>query len=352
MTTVYLIRHGEAEGNICRRCQGQYDSSITERGYRQIAALAKRFAHERIDAVYASDLTRTQTTALAVTRVHDLPLHTTPELREIGVGVWEDKTWAWLAKFDRARLVTFNTDLAAWQVEGGERMEDVRARMLRALRRIVAAHPEQTVAVFSHGMALRTLTGTLQGLSDGQIGKSGHAENTAVTKLEADEHGIRVVFRDDASHLPEELTTLRRQKWTKSMDGVEDGVWFAADESAAGRFAAMREDERVGTVEVRRIAGGVAELTELRLAPEARGQNFGVRLVGQAISYARSLGCDTLRAELARTDALALRRAAEYGFRAAAETPERVSVERYFGFDGAYRAARFDEAWAAVRNGD
>ena len=43
MTTIYLIRHAEADGNLYRRAHGWYDSVITDRGYRQIAALAKRF---------------------------------------------------------------------------------------------------------------------------------------------------------------------------------------------------------------------------------------------------------------------------------------------------------------------
>lgn len=116
MTTVYLIRHAEAEGNLYRRCHGHYDATITARGYRQIAALAKRFESEHIDAVYSSDLTRTMTTALALTRVHGLLLRTAPELREVGVGVWEDKTWTWLTKFDRERLLAFNTDAGNWHV--------------------------------------------------------------------------------------------------------------------------------------------------------------------------------------------------------------------------------------------
>lgn len=43
MTTIYLIRHAEAEGNLYRRAHGWYNSTITDRGYRQIAALTKRF---------------------------------------------------------------------------------------------------------------------------------------------------------------------------------------------------------------------------------------------------------------------------------------------------------------------
>ena len=49
MTTLYLIRHAEAEGNLYRRAQGQYNATITARGFRQIAALRKRFENEMMD---------------------------------------------------------------------------------------------------------------------------------------------------------------------------------------------------------------------------------------------------------------------------------------------------------------
>ena len=62
MTRIFLIRHAEAEGNLYRRVHGWYDSLITDNGYRQIAALAGRFADVHVDAVYSSDLFRTMTT--------------------------------------------------------------------------------------------------------------------------------------------------------------------------------------------------------------------------------------------------------------------------------------------------
>ena len=66
MTTVYLIRHAEAEGNYYRRIQGHWDGQITALGMRQIDALAERMRDVPINAVYASDLSRTQTTAQAI----------------------------------------------------------------------------------------------------------------------------------------------------------------------------------------------------------------------------------------------------------------------------------------------
>ena len=349
MTTVYLIRHAEAEGNLYRRCHGHYDATITARGYRQIAALAKRFEKERVDAVYSSDLTRTMTTALAVTRVHGLPLHTAPELREVGVGAWEDKTWTWLGKFDRERLLAFNTDAGNWHVEGGEDMPALYARLRHALDGIIAAHPGGTVAVFSHGMALRLLIGTLQGLSAAEIDRTRHSENTAVTKLTADGDGIRVVYRDDDSHLSEELMTLHKQVWTKTKDGIEPGLWFRPDPRVQGRFEVMREDGAAGALCLHQDEENVAVIDELWLENGVQGRGFGIRLVGQAASWARAQGCDALGMLIPRDNPLALRRAVEYGFSPVRATPNAVAYQLYIGRDEDYRTARFDEAWEALR---
>ena len=108
MTTVYLVRHAEAEGNLYRRVHGWYNSLITDNGYRQIAALRGRFADIHIDAVYSSDLFRTMTTAKAVYLSHGLELHTDPGLREIGLGAWEDKPWGELERCDAMNLIRFN----------------------------------------------------------------------------------------------------------------------------------------------------------------------------------------------------------------------------------------------------
>lgn len=344
MTTVYLIRHAEAEGNLYRRAQGHKNATVTDRGYQQIAALTRRFAGERIDAVYSSDLCRTCTTAKSVTLAHHLPLHKTQDLREICVGEWEDRTWAELAYFDRDRLLLFNTDLEKWHVSGGQDVDTVRDRMLRTLRGIIAAHPGRTVAVFSHGMALRTLVGTLQGLSLYEINATGHAENTAVTKLECiDADHIRVVYRDDASHLPEALRTLGRQAWTKNKGGVEAGIYFAPS-GADGHFDVLCEGEVIGAVSVGRCENGIAEIEEYWLEKEAQGRGFGIQLIGQALSCARRHGCDILRCTVPKSNAHGVKRAKEWGFFPVSETAEETVFEKYFGYSEEYQIRKLQDA--------
>lgn len=343
MTTVYLIRHAEAEGNLYRRAQGHYNSTITDRGYCQIAALAKRFEGVSIDAAYSSDLARTRTTALAITYPKKLTLRTTAELREVNVGVWEDKTWAEVGYFDREQLVRFNTSIETWHVSGGQDIDTVRDRMMGALKKIIAENPDRTVAVFSHGMALRTLIGTLQGLSLSEIDKTGHAENTAVTKLECDERGIRVVYRDDASHLPDEMHSLKYQAWTRSKNGLEPGIYFVAS-GADGHFDVYREEEIVGAVSVGKCENGVAEIEEYWLENYEQGKGLGIQLVGQAVSYARRNGCDTLRCEIPKSNTVGIRRARDYGFLAVQETEKSVVFEKYFGYSEEYYIKKLQDA--------
>ena len=333
MTTIYLIRHAEADGNLYRRAHGWYDSVITDRGYRQIAALAKRFASTRFDAVYSSDRRRTMTTALSVYKTHGLPLVTTPRVREIGIGVWEDHPWAELERTDGEQLERFNTDAAHWHVAGGEHLPDVRERMIGALREIAEAHPNGTVAVFSHGMAIRLTVGTLQGLSLHEIDGTGHAENTAVSCLEYEDGAFRVAYRDDASHLENGLQTLKRQAWLKNARGFEGGIYYVPS-GAEGHFDVCRAGETVGAVSVDKCENGLAVIGEFWLENDVQGLGFGQQLVGQALSYARAHGCERLSTgRIAKSNALSLRRAREWGFTQTGEGADWLEFQKNFEYD-------------------
>ena len=333
MTTIYLIRHAEADGNLYRRAHGWYDSVITDRGYRQIAALAKRFASTRFDAVYSSDRRRTMTTALSVYKTHGLPLVTTPRVREIGIGVWEDHPWAELERTDGEQLERFNTDAAHWHVAGGEYLPDVRERMIGALREIAEAHPNGTAAVFSHGMAIRLTVGTLQGLSLHEIDGTGHAENTAVSRLEYENGTFRVAYRDDASHLSDELMSLKRQAWLKNARGFEGGIYYVPS-GAEGHFDVCRAGETVGAVSVDKCKNGLAVIGEFWLENDVQGLGFGQQLVGQALSYARAHGCERLSTgRIAKSNALGLRRAREWGFTQTGEGADWLEFQKNFEYD-------------------
>lgn len=83
MTTIYLIRHGQAEGNLYRRCHSWHNGLLTRKGREQAKTLEQRFQGVHFDAVYSSDLYRAMSTAGAIYRSRGLPLRVDPNLREI-----------------------------------------------------------------------------------------------------------------------------------------------------------------------------------------------------------------------------------------------------------------------------
>ncbi len=362
MTRIYLVRHAEAEGNLYRRIHGWYDSLITDNGYRQIAALEGRFAPIHIDAVYSSDLFRTRTTASAVWRAKDLPLNTTPGLREIHMGVWEDQTWGEVARLDGEQLRRHNAMDPTWRTVGAETFDEVRARMERTLRAIAAKHPGQTVAAFSHGTAIRNALAVFHGLSVAESARLGHSDNTAVSLLEFDGDKVRILFENDNSHLPEEISTLARQSWWKD-DGRSIGdhnFWYrpmavgdaeaedyvearreawltvhgclegfegrgflekaqrAAAEQPWSVVRVMLKDRPAGVLQLdldRDAGDGAGWISLYYLDPETRCQGMGVQLLGQAVTTVRPLGRDRLRLACAPSNGLAQRFYGRCGFR-------------------------------------
>ena len=383
MTRIYIVRHAEAEGNLYRRAHGWYNSLITQRGYRQIAALSHRFAQVHIDAVYSSDLFRTMTTARSIYETHGLELHTLPALREINLGDWEDRPWGEILRRDGVRMRQFSTASPEFQAPGGESFAQAGGRMYSAVMDIAKAHPGQTVAVFSHGTVIRQLQGIIRGMDPREIRTLGHADNTAVTYVEVEDGKARLVFENDNSHLTEEISTLAHQTWWRHRDGnaAEPNLWFAPldmEHDSEIYYQARKEawvnihgslthfdgdgfvrealeqcrhdsravtaaylgDEMAGIIQMateRDKEQGVGYIPFCYMLPDRRKQGLGVQLLGEAVSVYRPLGRDKLRLRCAPDNHVAQRFYKRYGFHKIGEAQgTRVPLdlmEKYIGYE-------------------
>ena len=371
MTTVYLIRHAEAEGNLYRRVHGWYNSLITENGFRQIAALEERFRDIPVDAVYSSDLFRTMTTARAVYVPKGLELHTDPGLREMNLGDWEDLSFGEVRHRFPEEMERFNTSDPTWQAPNGEDFFQMGARIEGAVRRIAARHPGQTVALFSHGMVIRQLIARVKRVPPEQWRGVPHGDNTAVTRLAFNGEQFSLELELDNSHLPESISTLARQAWWRR-DGkkaADVNLWFrpvdwpgerelylqrrrelcpggdgaaflreaeqALEHDPWGLTAAMAGEHTVGLLLADREkdredrAGHVGFLT---VFPEYRGRNLGIQLIGQAVSQYREEGRDRLRLPCTQEET-SRGYFQKYGFAETAGPDGGAVWEKYVGFD-------------------
>lgn len=306
MTRLYLIRHAEAEGNLYRIAHGHCNGLITNyRGYRQIDALRERFREVDIDAVYASDLLRTQITARAIWLPKALPLRLEPAFREICMGEWEDHTWHELNVKYPEQMYHFNRRADLWRVPGAETAQQVVDRFIPALEQVARRHEGGSVAIFSHGMALRTVLGVLQGQTLAEVGQTPHGDNTAVSLVEWHNGTFRVVYRDDNSHLTERgLSTFAKQSWWKEKNMVESGEGYAPLEDALrGELGVPEDGSAVGIWYGEALIGAFSlsdegdalRLDWYRLRPEWRGKGLGIPPMGQAIGACLRKGYSVLR---------------------------------------------------------
>jgi broad specificity phosphatase PhoE len=155
VTTLLLARHGESDWNRDKRWQGFADRPLTDLGRRQAEELADRLEDTELDAVHSSDLRRARDTAEVVARRRGLAVNTTPDLREVDVGEWSGLTRAEAeAKFPEAYQLWLNGG-EGW--ERGETYEQLAARVLKAMRRITAAHDGARILVVAHGGTIRAI---------------------------------------------------------------------------------------------------------------------------------------------------------------------------------------------------
>ena len=208
MTTIYLIRHGETEANRHRIIQGWLNNKLSETGIQQAAALCARLANTEFHALYSSDLTRTVMTAEPIAASHALSLRTDARLREINTGAWTGCSWSELVEKDRERTDLFLALSPDWRAPDGESFEDIRIRMDAALKDIAARHDGQTVAVMSHGAAIRQVLALYHGLSVPESAQIPMGANTALSILQFEGDTVQILLESDTSHLAAKTVTV------------------------------------------------------------------------------------------------------------------------------------------------
>ena len=164
MGRLLLVRHGETPWNAEGRIQGHSDVGLSEKGKEQASMIASRLANVRIDAAYSSDLVRCQDTAKVILERHNIPLQTTPELRERFYGVFEGLTMAERqTHFPELFAASVINDLDFAPTDGESPRETLR-RMTPVMDQIRNSHANETALIVGHGGSLRAAIISLMAL--------------------------------------------------------------------------------------------------------------------------------------------------------------------------------------------
>jgi alpha-ribazole phosphatase len=196
-----FVRHGETDWNASLRYQGQLNIPLNERGRQQAHAVAQRLARYRVQAIYASDLSRAAETATIIGSHIQLAPVMVPELREIDVGHWEGLTPEELHQRYPDHMREHERDPANTVRLGGESYAQMQARALTALTMIHESHTgNPTIVCVSHGGTIRALICHILGLDLVHFGRM-WTDNASLSELRRTSKGWRLYRLNDCAHL-------------------------------------------------------------------------------------------------------------------------------------------------------
>ncbi|CAN5547203.1 histidine phosphatase family protein [soil metagenome] len=204
-TELFLVRHGESEPAVPGRAfplvDGHGDPALAPEGREQAERVADRLADQDISALYVTTLRRTTETAAPLAKRLGLTPVVEPELREVHLGEWEGGLFrertAEGHPLARRILAEERWDV----IPGAEPHDAFVARVRDALARIVAAHPDERVAVFSHGGVIGQLMS--QAVGGGRSFAFVGCDNGSISHLVAIADGWVVRRFNDTAHLDE-----------------------------------------------------------------------------------------------------------------------------------------------------
>lgn len=163
MTEILLIRHAVNDFVKTGRLAGWTPGvHLNEEGRAQAEALAQRLDQTPIHALYSSPLDRAIETAEPLARAKGLTIRVVEGIGEVRYGDWTGGELKELAKQDLWRGVQHFPSVTRFP--NGETMAEMQARAVAQVETIRAAHPDEVVALVSHGDVIKAMIAHYIGL--------------------------------------------------------------------------------------------------------------------------------------------------------------------------------------------
>jgi broad specificity phosphatase PhoE len=217
---LYIVRHGETVENSSGIIQGQGPGTLSDRGRKQIAALASRLQAERITHIYSSDLDRAKLTAEAIAVKHGLTVAFDSRLREKAFGIFEGREGSvYFEAFQQS-----GQEAAEYRPEGGESFLDLQLRTDSFLEEISPVRRGDSVLICTHGGVIRALLARLLSLSIGDA-VFYPTDNAALWIFEVDDQGrVQLLAENEVQHLEDGRIANREDRLTTFWRKLRRGI--------------------------------------------------------------------------------------------------------------------------------
>jgi len=152
------MRHGQTLSNIQKIYQGQGDSPLSKNGTAQAKLAAKFLKNVNLDAIYCSDLKRSEATAKIIAKYHPkTPILKLRTLRERYYGDWEGLTFEAIAEKYKKLYATWEKNPIKASIPHAEKLKDLQDRVVKTVKKLVKKHKSGTILIVGHGGVNRAL---------------------------------------------------------------------------------------------------------------------------------------------------------------------------------------------------
>ena len=153
-----LVRHGETDWNVEKRCQGSRDESrLTAKGIKQATELGRALEKSPAQALISSHQARSVQTANIIAETLNLTVSVDPRLGEMAQGAWEGLLFPDIERQYGPVYEQFLANPLLAVPPGGESIQALARRVTRVAAEIAGQYAGQTVIVVSHEIPLAAL---------------------------------------------------------------------------------------------------------------------------------------------------------------------------------------------------
>lgn len=195
-TKIYLIRHGQTDGNARKQYCGFLNPGLNRDGCLQAERLRHRLEKERIHKIYSSDRKRAIQSARIIFKGRRIDK--VADLREINFGIFEGKSHREIMHSNPGIYKKWLLDPYSAFIPEGESLNGFQERVTRALKGIIISGRNKTIAVVCHGGTISIILSAISGSKKFWEFIPGSA---SLNIVEYSKNKAAIVLFNDISHL-------------------------------------------------------------------------------------------------------------------------------------------------------
>ncbi len=200
MTRMFIIRHGETEGNQKKIYRGRWDLPLNQDGLAQVKKAGEALQAVDLAAIYASPLLRTRQTAEAIASRQNIELVDEEALIDIDYGSWTKLPDAEVAEKFPDQYRRWKQSPESVLFPDGEGLYDVRRRVQPRITVLAERHPGQSIALVSHRVPIKVILCAALGLDDSAFWRI-QVDPASISALDCQDGVFTLLFSNETCHL-------------------------------------------------------------------------------------------------------------------------------------------------------